>query len=459
MTRKLWGGRFPKKNTASVEEFTSSISFDQRLAKYDILGSIAHAKMLGRQKIIPAQEAKLLVKGLKTLLKDAEENKIKFSPQAEDIHSEIQNLLYKRIGETAYKLHTARSRNDQVALDVKLYLKEELDEIITLITQLQKSVLQFAEDNFGIIVPGYTHLQRAQCVLLSHHLLAYIEALQRDKERIIQAKERLDTLPLGSLALTGTGLPIDREMLRKELKFKKITENSIDSVADRDFILEVLADLSIMAMHFSRIAEDLILWASQEFAFLDIDFAFCTGSSIMPHKKNPDVLELIRGSSAKVFGDFSTLWALLKGLPYAYNRDLQLDKPALFDSIDTIKQNLKIFKELFLNLSIKEAVLKEKLKDEALFSVDIMEYLIKKGIPYPQAHNIVGRMVNDCLDKGKKIADLSQEELKQYSAKLSLEIKDFLNARASVKLKTSLGATSALQVKRQIKKWRFRLKD
>ncbi|MFH1269499.1 MAG: argininosuccinate lyase [Candidatus Omnitrophota bacterium] len=457
MAKKLWGSRFPRKTSALTDKFTSSISFDKRLAKYDILGSIAHARMLGKQRIIPSKDASLIVNGLNFILKDVLSGRFKFDSQAEDIHSNIQDALVKRIGQAAYKLHTARSRNDQIALDIKMYMKDETRELLDLITFLQKAILKFAKGNSRMIIPGYTHLQIAQCVLLAHHLLAYIESLERDKERIIDARERIDSMPLGSCAFSGTGLHIDRTYVKNQLDFRKVTENSIDSVSDRDFIIEILADLSILSVHLSRIAEDLILWSTREFNFIDIDFSFCTGSSIMPHKKNPDVLELIRGSVGKIHGDLSNVLILMKGLPTSYNRDLQLDKPPLFDAIDTMGNILEIFVELFQNIVIEKEAVAAKLADESLFSVDIVEYLIKKGTPYREAHDIVGRMVMGCLDKGKKISDLSLTELKRYSPKLGPDVKGILNAWASVNLKTSYGGTSPKLVDRQLKTWTSRL--
>jgi len=457
MGKKLWGTRFSKKTSALTDRFTSSIAFDQRLAKYDILGSMAHAKMLGKQKIIPAADAKKIVKGLNILLKDVISGKFKFDPSAEDIHSNIQELLVKKIGSSADKLHTARSRNDQIALDVKLYLKSEAVDILDFLKQLQGSILKFAKANSRVIIPGYTHLQVAQCVLLSHHLLAYIEALDRDNTRILDAVKRLDMMPLGSCALSGTGLPIDRRLVQRELGFSGITANSIDSVSDRDYIIEVLADLAILSVHLSRIAEDLILWSTKEFNFIDIDFSFCTGSSIMPHKKNPDILELIRGSVGKVQGDLSNVIMLMKGLPTSYNRDMQLDKPPLFDAIDTVKDTLEIFIALFQNIVMEKQAVASRLSDEALFSVDVVEYLIKKGVSYRAAHDIVGRMVRDCLDKGKRISDLSNAQLKQYSAKLAPDVKRILNAWDSVNLKKSYGGTNPKLVDTQLSLWARRL--
>ncbi len=457
MAKRLWGSRFPKRTTALTNRFTSSISFDKRLAKFDILGSIAHAKMLGRQRIIPLKDASLIVKGLNSILKDVVNGKFKFDLDAEDIHSNIQDVLTKRIGPAAHKLHTARSRNDQIALDIRMYMKDEMKELLGLITLLQKSILKFAKNNAKIIIPGYTHLQVAQCVLLAHHLLAYIESLERDKGRVLDAVERIDAMPLGACAFSGTGLPIDRAYVKTELRFKRLTENSIDSVSDRDFIIEILADLSILSVHLSRTAEDLILWSTKEFNFIDIDFSFCTGSSIMPHKKNPDVLELIRGSVGKIHGDLSSVLILMKGLPSSYNRDLQLDKPPLFDSVDTMENILEIFIELFQNIVIEKEAIAAKLMDESLFSVDIVEYLIKKGLSYREAHDIVGRIVRDCLDKGKKLSGLTSNELKKYSKKLGPDVKNILNAWASVNLKVSYGGTSPKLVARQLKTWTERL--
>lgn len=457
MSKKMWGSRFPKKTTALTDKFTSSISFDKRLARYDILGSIAHAKMLGRQRIIPRKDASLITKGLNSILKYVLNKKFKFDSQAEDIHSNIQDALIKRIGKVAHKLHTARSRNDQIALDVRMYIKDEMQELLDLITLLQKSILKFAKNNAKVIIPGYTHLQVAQCVLLAHHLLAYIESLERDKERIIDALKRTDSMPLGVCAFSGTSLPIDRAYVKTELGFKKLTDNSIDSVSDRDFIIEILADLSILSVHLSRIAEDLILWSTREFNFIDIDFSFCTGSSIMPHKKNPDVLELIRGSVGKIHGDLSSVLILMKGLPSSYNRDLQLDKPPLFDAVDTMENILEIFIELFQNIVIEKEAIAARLADESLFSVDIVEYLIKKGVSYREAHDIVGRIVRDALDKGKKISSLTSSELKRYSKKLMPDVKNILHAWASVNLKTSYGGTSPKLVARQIRIWSTKL--
>lgn len=457
MAKKLWGTRFTKKTSALTDKFTSSISYDRKLAKHDVLGSIAHAKMLGKAKIIAAPEAKLIVKGLGAILKEIENGKFKFDYNAEDIHTNITNALKRKIGIAADKLHTGRSRNDQIVLDMKLYCKEAIDTLVKLVISLQKAIINFADKNSKIIIPAYTHLQVAQCVLLSHHLLAYVEMLERDKERFFDAKKRTDFMPLGSAALSGTGLPIDRVFVKRELGFSKITENSIDAVSDRDFIIELLSDLAILSVHLSRIAEDLILWSTKEFNFIDIDFSFCTGSSIMPHKKNPDVLELIRASVGKIHGDLSSVLILMKGLPLSYNRDLQLDKPPLFNAVETIKEILEVFVALFKNIKLNKKVIAAKIQDESLFSVDIVEYLVEKGLSFRQAHDITGRIVKDTLDKGIKISDLKLKDLKRYSDKFDLKVKFLLNAQASVNLKTSYSGTNPKLVRRQINKWKAKL--
>ncbi|MGD9014644.1 MAG: argininosuccinate lyase [Candidatus Omnitrophota bacterium] len=464
MAKKLWGGRFNKKTDPLVEDFTSSISYDKRLALYDIKGSIAHARMLGKCNIITKKESALLVKGLRSIEKKLD--KINIDKKAEDIHTAITNLLHKEVGKVADKLHTARSRNDQVVLDVKMYCKEVIDSLAHLVTSLQRVIIKFADKNFKVIIPAYTHLQVAQCVLLGHHLLAYVEMLERDKQRLFDTKKRTDLMPLGSCALSGTGLRINREQVKKELGFSKLTPNSIDAISDRDFIIELLSNLAIISVHLSRIAEDLILWSTREFNFIDIDFSFCTGSSIMPHKKNPDVLELIRASVGKIHGDLSSVLILMKGLPLSYNRDLQLDKPPLFNGVKTISDILKIFVELFKNIKLNKQAIAEKIKDESLFSVDIVEILVKKGHSYRQAHDITGRVVREVLDNRDdnehNIFDLTLKEWKRYSDKLKSErdikeIRSVLNAWASVSRKTSYGGTSPKLVRRQIQRWNKRL--
>ena len=456
---KLWGSRFKSKKTdALADKFTFSISFDYRLAKYDCIGSIAHAKMLGKCGIIPKKDSAQIVSGLQKILKKIENGQWKFDPRAEDVHSNIQNDLKKLIGPAADKLHSARSRNDQIVLDVKLYCLDELKNMIAGVTHLQKSILQFASKNSDVIIPAYTHLQAAQVVLLAHQMLAYIEMLERDKARFYGAIKRTNLMPLGSCALSGSTLPTDRMFLSKELGFFAPNANSMDAVSDRDFIIEILSDIAIAGIHLSRIAEDLILWATKEFDYVDIDWSFCTGSSIMPHKKNPDVLELIRGTSAKLIAHVSEIMTLTKGLPSTYNRDLQLDKPALFDSVETIQDCLNLLAEIFAGLKVKKENVAKRINDESFFTVDVMEYLIQRGVSYRQAHDTVGEMVKVCLDRGEKISELSLSQLKRFNSKFENDVKKLLNPHTSIKMKRSFGSTNPILVKNQIEKWQKLLK-
>ncbi|MEK7742009.1 MAG: argininosuccinate lyase, partial [Nitrospirota bacterium] len=378
-----------------------SISFDRRLWKYDIEGSIAHAKMLGKQKIISQKDSSAIINGLKNIAGEIETGRFRFAVELEDIHMNIEAALIKNIGDAGKKLHTARSRNDQVALDLRLYLRAETKEIISLIKNLQKTLLKAAENNIGVIMPGYTHLQRAQPVLLSHHLLAYVEMLRRDRERFEDSLKRINVLPLGSCALAGTSLPVDRSYVAKLLGFKAIAENSIDAVSDRDFAIEFLTDAGILMMHLSRFAEELILWSTEEFSFIELPDAFTTGSSIMPQKKNPDVAELIRGKSGRIYGNMIALMTVMKGLPLAYNRDMQEDKTPVFDTVDTIKSCLTVLAQMMPQIKF----MKERMRDAAgraySTATDIAEYLVKKGVPFRQAHEITGKIVRYCI-KNKK---------------------------------------------------------
>ncbi len=456
---KLWGSRFKEVTSKLADKFTFSIGYDRRLAKFDVLGSIAHAQMLGKCGIIPQADSTKIVAGLKKILTQVESGKFKFDPKEEDVHSNIQTVLKNLIGAPADKLHTARSRNDQVVLDVKMYCKEEITGIVKLIEGLQKAILRFADANQDVVIPAYTHLQAAQVVLLSHHMLAYVEMLERDKARLYGCFNHTDVMPLGSCALSGTSLSTDRKFVAKQLGFANVTANSMDSVSDRDFIVELIADLSITAMHLSRISEDLILWATKEFDYIDIDWSFCTGSSIMPHKKNPDVLELMRGTSAQFPAAFVEIFTLLKALPLTYNRDMQLDKPVLFSSVEAAKDMLEVMAGLFGNLRIKKSSIAARLgHDESFFSVDVMEYLIKKGVSYREAHDIVGKMVKERLDEGKRLSALSLAELKGYSKHFDVDVKNLFNPQMSVKIKHSLGSTNPKLVEQQIKIWQKNLK-
>ncbi len=455
---KLWGSRFEGVSDSLADKFSFSIGYDYQLAIYDVIGSIAHANMLGEQGIIPKADAKKLVKGLKKIGQQIDDGTFKFDPKAEDIHTNIQEALKKLIGKAADRLHTARSRNDLIVLDMKLYCLVELTVIINLLAKVQKAIIQFADKHQEIIIPAYTHLQSAQVVLLSHHMLAYVEMLERDKGRLFGALKRLDVMPLGSCALSGTSLPTDREFLARELGFHGVTQNSIDSVSDRDFIIESLSCLAIAGMHFSRISEDFIIWATSEFNYINIDWSLCTGSSIMPHKKNPDMLELIRGESATLASNLNQLLMLMKGLPLTYNRDLQLDKPPLFESVEKVKDMSGLLEKLFLTLKVNQDSVEKNIYQEYFFSVDMMEYLIQKGVTYREAHDTVGKMIKECVDKGKKIADLTEKELQKYSVKFQSDVKKLLNPKMSVKIKKSFGSTNPIMVKKQIEKWKKKLK-
>jgi argininosuccinate lyase len=444
---KLWGARFDKKSNPLADQFTFSISYDHRLAKYDVIGSMAHAKMLGKQGIIPKTDAGKIVTGLKKVLSQIESGKFKYDPKAEDIHTDIQNRLKALIGQPADKLHTARSRNDQVVLDMKLYAKDEIAQLTAAVTNLQKAVLGFANKNKDVIIPGYTHLQAAQVVLLAHHMLAYVEMLERDKGRLLDCAKRMDSLPLGACALSGTSLKTDRAYLAKLLGFKQVAANIMDAVSDRDFIVELISACAMIATHLSRVAEDLILWATKEFDLVDIDSSFCTGSSIMPHKKNPDVLELVRGSSAKITGYLTQIHVLLKGLPLTYNRDLQLDKPALFCSVDTAKNMFLVLAKIFASMKVKKHNAAGRVWDENFFTVDVMDHLIKKGVSYRDAHDTVGRAVKNSLDRGKSL-----------SSAFGGEVKKLFNPQMSVKIKSSFGSTNPNLVKKQLDHWIKKLK-
>ncbi|MEI7998824.1 MAG: argininosuccinate lyase [Candidatus Omnitrophota bacterium] len=455
---KLWGARFDKKSDPLADQFTFSISYDHRLAKYDVIGSIAHAQMLGKQRIIPQADAAKIVAGLKKILAEIESGKFKYDPKAEDIHTDIQNRLKAAIGKPADKLHTARSRNDQVVLDVKLYCLHHLMNLVNEVTELQKSIVGFAKANADVIIPAYTHLQSAQVVLLAHHMLAYVEMLERDKGRLCDCFKRTNIMPLGSCALSGTSLKTDRQYVTKLLGFAQTAANSMDAVSDRDFILELVSSGAIVANHLSRISEDLILWASKEFSLVDIDSAFCTGSSIMPHKKNPDVLELVRGSTGKIIGHLTGLHVLMKALPLTYNRDMQLDKPALFDTVETIEVMLKVMAKIFSSLKVDKSSIDWRVKDESFFTVDVMDYLIKKGVAYRDAHDILGKLVKGCLDKGKAISSLTLDELKEFSLKFEEDVKELFNPKTSVKIKFSLGSTNPELVKKQLDNWTVSLR-
>ena len=455
--KKLWGGRFTGKTESSVESFTESVSFDARLWKYDIQGSLAHVKMLGKQKIIPLKDVQLITKGLNEIYAEIEGGKFQFSQALEDVHMNIESALIEKVGPVGGKLHSGRSRNDQVALDIRLYLRDEIGVIIKLIKKFQKTFVSLAEKNIDIIVPGYTHLQRAQPVLLAHHLLAYYEMLQRDRERFEDCLKRVNVMPLGAAAMSGTTLPIDRHYVAKLLKFPKVTENSIDTVSDRDFAVEFIAASSILALHLSRLSEEIIIWNSEEFSFIELPDAFTTGSSIMPQKKNPDVLELTRGKTGRVYGNLISLLTIMKGLPLAYNRDMQEDKEPVFDTADTVRSCLEVLAMMMPKVRFRKSVIDKAISAGFLTATDLAEYLVRNKMPFRDAHGVTGRVVKYCIENKKELHGLSMDEYKSFSSLIGKDIYHYIEIDTSVDSKLSYGGTARKRVLarlREIKKKR-----
>ncbi|WZL78381.1 argininosuccinate lyase [Eubacteriales bacterium mix99] len=453
---KLWGGRFRKKTAEEVDDFQSSIHMDCRMVREDILGSIAHARMLGRQGIIPAEDAEKICTGLDQILEDVRQGKVEFQVEAEDIHTNVESLLTERIGETAKKLHTGRSRNDQVALDVRMVSMKETKQILSLLAVLESELLSIAEENTETYMPGYTHLQKAQPITLAHYLLAYFEMFRRDIERVKDCRKRTNILPLGSGALAGTTYPLDRKWVADALGFDAITKNSLDGVSDRDFAIEALCCCSVIMMHLSRFCEELILWSTDEFRFVEMDDSYSTGSSIMPQKKNPDVAELIRGKTGRVYGDLITLLTMMKGLPLAYNKDMQEDKEALFDGFDTLKQCLRIFTDMISTVTFR----KDRMEQSALsgFSnaTDAADYLVRKGMPFRTAHEITGRLVLYCIRENKALLDLRLEELQRFSPLFGEDIHKALSLKTCVNQRDLPGGPAPETVQdaiRQDKVW------
>ncbi|MBO8129878.1 MAG: argininosuccinate lyase [Peptococcaceae bacterium] len=456
---KLWGGRFRKESDRLVEEFHSSLSFDRRLYRHDIRGSIAHARMLGRTGIISQEEAQKIIDGLRAVLEDIETGKVEFTPDIEDIHSLVEQQLIAKIGAPGKKLHTGRSRNDQVALDVRLYLKEEIENILSLLKRFQETLLDLAGEHTGTVMPGYTHMQRAQPVTFAHHLLAYFEMLQRDRERLQDCYRRVDVMPLGAGALAGTVFPIDREMVARELGFAAISENSLDAVSDRDFAVEFCAAAAMIMMHLSRFGEEIVLWSSAEFGFIEVDDAFATGSSMMPQKKNPDMAELIRGKTGRVYGDLQALLTMLKGLPLAYNKDMQEDKEALFDAVDTVKKCLTIFEPMVRSLRVNQAQMAEAAKGGFTNATDLADYLVNKGMPFREAHEIVGRAVLYCLERGCGLEDLSLQEFRDFSPRISEDVYDAIRIENALGARRVYGGPAPEAVKEAIARARRRLES
>ena len=447
---KLWGGRFTRDTDASVEEFTSSISFDQRMYRQDILGSMAHARMLGRCGILTQAETDSIIAGLLSILSDIEAGNFTFEIALEDIHMNIEKRLTERIGPVGGKLHTARSRNDQVALDTHMYVKTAIQSIATLIHAMEQALVEVAEDNMEVILPGYTHLQRAQPVLFSHHMLAYFHMLSRDFDRLKGVWERTDIMPLGAGALAGTTFPIDRRMVAEELKFSKIYANSMDAVSDRDYILEFLSFASILMVHLSRLSEELILWSSTEFAFIELDDAHCTGSSIMPQKKNPDVCELVRGKTGRVVGHLMAMLTILKGLPMTYNKDLQEDKEGLFDTIDTLKFSLSGYASMLKGMKINAERMRQMLDDDFSNATDMADYLVRKGLPFREAHSVVGRAVRLAIETERSLTEIPLSELQSLSSLFDAEILEALKIETCIEARKSEGGTASAQVRQAL---------
>lgn len=451
---KLWGGRFHKNTARLVEDFHSSIAFDRRLYRHDIRGSIAHARMLGEQGIIGREEAGQIIAGLETLLQEIEDGAVLFSVEAEDIHMNIETLLIEKIGDVGKKLHTGRSRNDQVAVDTRMYLKEEIRKTRQSIIELLETLVKLAAEHAASIMPGFTHLQIAQPVTLGHHLLAYAEMFKRDLERLEECYRRTDVLPLGSGALAGTTYPLDRRMVAQELGFARISENSMDAVSDRDYIIEFLAASSLIMMHLSRFCEEVIFWSSQEFGFVELDDAYSTGSSIMPQKKNPDVAELVRGKTGRVYGDLMALLTMMKGQPLAYNKDMQEDKEALFDAVDTVQKCLLVFKPMLDTMTFKHDRMYREAGNGFSNATDLADYLVAKGMSFREAHHVVGNLVSYCLSGAKSLEDLTLQEMRRISDTAGAEgahcieddVYEYLRPETVVKRRTTYGGTAPGQV-------------
>ncbi|WP_338335336.1 argininosuccinate lyase [Bacillus altitudinis] len=450
--KKLWGGRFQKTPEKWVDEFGASIHFDKQLVKEDLTGSLAHASMLNKCGIIGDEEAAAIKDGLNTLMKKAEADELEFSVDYEDIHLNLEKMLIDEIGPLGGKLHTARSRNDQVATDMHLYLNNQVEHIIELISSFQTVLVEKAEQHVETIFPGYTHLQRAQPISFAHHMLAYFWMLERDKARFQDSLKRINVSPLGCGALAGTTFPIDREYTAELLGFDHIYENSLDGVSDRDFILEFLSNSSLVMMHLSRLCEEIILWCSQEFKFIELDDTYATGSSMMPQKKNPDMAELIRGKTGRVYGNLMGLFTIMKGLPLTYNKDLQEDKEGMFDTVKTIAGSLQIFTGMIQTMTVNEDVMKKATKEDFSNATEVADYLAKKGMPFREAHEIVGKLVYTCIQKGIYLSDLPFETFTEASGLFEQDIYTVLDPYVAVEKRTSAGGTGFKQIQLALEK-------
>lgn len=449
--RKAWEGRFREKTNRLVEAFTGSVGVDRRMYAEDIQGSIAHCKTLKKAGVLSAADTAAIVRGLEAVRAELDRGRFRFLPGDEDIHMAIERRLTEMIGPVGGKLHTGRSRNDQVALDVRMYLRSQLARLQEGLQEFQRVLVARAKADRTVVMPGYTHLQRAQPVLFAHHLLAYVDMVARDRSRLHDAYVRLNVMPLGSGALAGTNYPVDRRYTAELLGFPAVTTNSLDAVSDRDFMIEVAAALSIVMMHLSRLSEELIVWSSQEFRFVDLPDGFCTGSSMMPQKKNPDVPELIRGKTGRVYGQLMNLLTTLKALPLSYNRDLQEDKPALFDALETVMSSVRVMTELMRRLKVNREVLAEAVQKGHLLATELADYLVARGVPFREAHAVTGRIVRSALDSKRELSDLSLEELRTFSDRIEKEVYARLSVQAAIDRKAQVGGTARVRVERRIR--------
>ncbi len=449
---KQWSGRFKEETSDFVESFTESISFDKRLWYYDLMGSKAHAKMLAKTGIISKTDLTEILRGLDEISDEIEKGLFRFRRSMEDIHMNIEVALIEKIGDLGKKLHTARSRNDQIALDIRLFMRDEIKFLLRLLKKLTKVLLKRASSNIDTIMPGYTHLQRAQPVTMAHHLTAYVEMFLRDMERFEDCLKRTDSLPLGACALAGTTFATDRAYVAKLLGFQRISENSMDAVSDRDFIIEFISNASITMMHLSRLAEELVLWSSEEFSFIEISDSFTTGSSIMPQKKNPDVAELVRGKTGRVYGSLITVLTIMKALPLTYNRDMQEDKEPLFNALDTLKGSLTIFTEMLPKIRFNKKRMHKTAHSGFSLATDLAEYLVKKGTPFREAHKITGEIVKYCIDSRKELSDIDISEYNRFSPVIETDLYDYITIEKSLRNKKSRGSASPDEIKKQIER-------
>ena len=456
---KLWGGRFQKSTDKKVDDFNSSIRFDKRMYKQDIKGSVAHATMLGRQNIIPKEDSDKIVAELKNILKDIEDGKVEFEIDAEDIHMNIEKILIERIGDAGKRLHTGRSRNDQVALDMRLYTRARVAEIDGLLKKLLEAILDTMENNLDTYMPGFTHLQKAQPITLAHHYGAYFEMFKRDRQRLTDIYKRMNYCPLGAGALAGTTYPLDREYTARLLRFEGPTLNSIDSVADRDYLIEFLSALSTIMMHLSRFSEEIIIWNSNEYQFVELDDAYSTGSSIMPQKKNPDIAELVRGKTGRVYGALMALLTTMKGLPLAYNKDMQEDKEMAFDAMDTAADCVTLFTGMIQTMKFRKDRMAKSAMNGFTNATDAADYLVGKGVPFRDAHGIIGRLVLYCIEKDTSIDALSLEELRSISDKFDEDIYDAISLKTCVEKRLTIGAPGEKMMKQVIEKNKEYLKN